>query len=153
MDKDSSSNIKLDSFWPYHAVVLADLVTRHTHSVVKTEANLNISQWRVLAAVADKPGRTAADVTNITPMDKTIVSRAVSSLIDAGLIKKTRTKTDKRRLSLEMTPKGKKKYEKIAARLNETLITTLIDKSEDAQFIKIIQNFSLKMKKISPKRE
>lgn len=153
MDQDGSTNIKLDSFWPYHAVVLADLVTRHTHSLVKAEANLNISQWRVLAAVADKPGRTAAEVTNITPMDKTIVSRAVSSLIEAGLIKKTRTKTDKRRLSLETTSIGQEAYEKIASRLNDTLITTLIDGNEDAEFIKAIQKFSRKMKHISPTQE
>lgn len=153
MNKNSSPSIKLDNFWPYHAVVLADLVTRHTHSVVKAEANLNISQWRVLAAVADKPGRTAADVTNITPMDKTIVSRAVSSLIEADLIKKTRTKTDKRRLSLETTSIGQKIYEKIASRLNETFITTFTNGNEDAELIEIIQKFSQKMKQMSPRKE
>lgn len=153
MDKNASPDIRLDNFWPYHAVVLADLVTRHTHSVVKAEAKLNISQWRVLAAVVDKPGRTAAEVTNITPMDKTIVSRAVSSLIDAGLIKKTRTQTDKRRLALETTSVGQDAYEKIAIRLNEGLILTLVDGHEDGEFIKTIQKFSQKMRQISPKQD
>lgn len=153
MEKDGSPHIKLEGFWPYHAIVLANLVTRHTHSIAKAEANLNISQWRVLAAVADRPGRTAAEVTHVTPMDKTIVSRAVSSLITAGLIKKTPTKTDKRRLSLQTTAIGQKKYEKIAERLNETLITSLVEKNDDAALISLLQNFSQKMKQISPDQE
>jgi len=149
MDKNNQSHIDLESFWPYHAVVLADLVTRHTHGIAKAEAGLNISQWRVLAAVAGKPGRTAAEVTNITPMDKTIVSRAVSSLIEAGLIKKTPTATDKRRLSLDPTKAGQKAYKKIAQRLNDTMTTSLLDLNESTELIRTIKNLSEKMRSIS----
>jgi len=52
MDSSASSPIRLDDFWAYQVVVLADQVSRHTMEVVRTEANLNQSQWRVLAAVA-----------------------------------------------------------------------------------------------------
>ncbi len=148
MNTNAPSHIDLDNFWPYHAVVLADLVSRHTQKIAKAEAGLNISQWRVLAAVADKPGRTAADVTNMTPMDKTIVSRAVSSLIEAGLIKKTPTKTDKRRLSLKTTRSGQKAYVKIAKRLNETMTTLHLDLDENIEFIRLIKNLSTEMRLI-----
>ena len=148
MDTNDLSHIDLDNFWPYHAVVLADLISRHTQRIAKAEAGLNISQWRVLAAVADKPGRTAADVTNITPMDKTIVSRAVKSLIDAGLIKKTPTKTDKRRLSLETTRTGQKAYVTIAKRLNETMTTSLLDLDDSIELISIFKKLSAKMRLI-----
>ena len=149
MDSKDQSHIDLDNFWPYHAVVLADLISRHTHRIAKAEAGLNISQWRVLAAVADKPGRTAAEVTNLTPMDKTIVSRAVSSLIEAGLIKKTPSKTDKRRLSLKTTRSGQKAYVKIAKRLNETLTISLLNSDESLELIGTFKNLSSKMRLIS----
>lgn len=148
MDTNDLSHIDLDNFWPYHAVVLADLISRHTQRIAKAEAGLNISQWRVLAAVADKPGRTAADVTNITPMDKTIVSRAVKSLIDAGLIKKTPTQTDKRRLSLETTQTGQKAYVTIAKRLNETMTTSLLDLDDSIELISVFKKLSAKMRLI-----
>jgi len=106
MDSSASSPIRLDDFWAYQVVVLADQVSRHTMEVVRTEANLNQSQWRVLAAVADKPGRSSAEVTAVTPMDKTIVSRAVASLIKSGLINRTPSQEDKRISALEMTPLG-----------------------------------------------
>ena len=86
MDQSPTTRIKLDNFWAYQVVVLADQVSRYTLDIVRTEADLNQSQWRVLAAIADKPGRSSAEVTSVTPMDKTIVSRAVASLIRNGLI-------------------------------------------------------------------
>ena len=148
MDSNNNSHITLDNFWAYHAVVLADQISRYTYNVVKSEAGLNISQWRVLAAVADKPGRTAADVAAITPMDKTIVSRAVSSLIEAGLIKKKPTKTDKRRLSLQTTKDGLEIYKKIASQLNEKLVTSLLVDQEGQDFIETVKKFTEKMSKI-----
>ena len=96
MDSSPSTHIDLDNFWAYQVVVLADQVSRYTLEVVRTEADLNQSQWRVLAAIADKPGRSSAEVTAVTPMDKTIVSRAVASLIQDGLIKRTPSQADKR---------------------------------------------------------
>jgi len=53
---------KLETYWPYQAVVLADLVSRHTNSILKLHGSLNLSQWRVLAAIANRPGCTSAQV-------------------------------------------------------------------------------------------
>jgi len=150
MIKKGNTHIELDHFWPYQVVVLADQISRYTVSIVKAEAGLNSSQWRVLAAVADKPGRTAAEVTTVTPMDKTIVSRAVNSLIETGLIKKTPTKTDKRRLSLRTTTSGQKIYTKIATHLNETMVESIKGGTTPESFIKTVKEFSRKMAEISP---
>ena len=131
MSKKTPSHIDLDKFWPYHVIVLANQISRHTHRVAKAEAGLNLSQWRVLAAVADKPGRTAAQVAMMTPMDKTIVSRAVNSLIKLGVIKKSATPDDKRRFSLSVTTKGNEIYVKISKQLSKQLIR---------HFLKVVSN-------------
>ncbi|RZV42104.1 MAG: MarR family transcriptional regulator [Acidimicrobiales bacterium] len=151
MTKESLSHIDLDHFWPYQTVVLADQISRYTLDVVRSEAGLNQSQWRVLAAVADRPGRTAAEVTAVTPMDKTIVSRAVHSLIDSGLIQKIPSLDDKRRSSLEMTHLGAKKYRAIAKILNDTLTAPLTDGTTTEQFVEILKQFSAQIKDIPQK--
>ena len=140
--------ITLDDFWPYQAVVLADQISRYTMSVVRVEADLNLSQWRVLAAVAEKSGRSAAEVTALTPMDKTIVSRAVSSLISLGLISKIPDASDKRRSSLSTTDSGRAIYEKVAARLNASLLKTDGTKSPK-EFTQMLKSFSQKMDAIT----
>ncbi|MBC6403753.1 MAG: winged helix-turn-helix transcriptional regulator [Hyphomonadaceae bacterium] len=106
--------IRLDDFWPYQVTVLADMITRHTTELVKTHSDLNLSKWRVLAAIADRPARSAAEVVAMTPMDKGIVSRATASLVQDGLVKKRADPKDRRRSRLYLTVKGKHQYEKVS---------------------------------------
>ena len=142
MTKKSNTQIELDEFWPYQTVVLADQISRYTLRVVRDIAGLNSSQWRVLAAVADKPGRSAAEVTSVTPMDKTIVSRAVASLIKTGMIQKSKSTNDKRSSSLTTTETGLKIYKQISMVLNRTLIDSIEDKRTAANFIQLLKNYS-----------
>lgn len=145
MTRTNTSHIALEDFWPYQAVKLADQISRYTLSVVKAETDLNLSQWRVLAAVAEEPGRTAAQVTAITPMDKTIVSRAVNSLITLGLITKTSDSSDKRRSSLAATSAGQDIYTKVAQHLNSTLMERNDGGYTPEDFTLMLKAFSQKL--------
>jgi len=141
MHIDSPNRIGLDSFWAYQVVALADQISRHTLDVVRTEADLNLSQWRVLAAIADKPGRSSAEVTAVTPMDKTIVSRAVSSLLKLNMIKRTPSAHDKRVAALEMTELGSERYALISTKLRETLNAENLSGADTADFTKSVKHF------------
>ncbi len=145
MSSPNTPPIELDTFWPYQIAVLADQVSRYTRDVARTEAGLNLSQWRVLAAVAERPGRASKDVTAITPMDKTIVSRAVATLIDAGLIEKKTDAADRRLISLHATSSGLKIYAKIANYLNTAMVDAFKDGIPPEDFVQIIKAFSQKM--------
>jgi DNA-binding MarR family transcriptional regulator len=153
MKNSHPTPIELTTFWPYQVAVLADQISRYTLSVAKEMAGLNLSQWRVLAAVAEKPGRSAAEVTAITPMDKTIVSRAVSSLIEAGLIDKAADTHDKRRSQLSPTKPGRNVYDKIAVQLNQTMIEGFKDTPSPEKFIRLLESYSDRMKGLSPQSE
>lgn len=120
---DDAALIKLEAFWPYQAVVLADLVSRHTHALLKARSDLNLSQWRVLAAIGEAPGRSSAEVVAVTPMDKGLVSRAVALLLEAGLIMRRPDPSDKRRASLHLSASGKRAYEQISNDLLNSLST------------------------------
>lgn len=126
--------LKLDAFWPYQAVVLGDLISRHTLKLVKENTDINLSQWRVLAAIADKSGRTSSQVVAITPMDKGIVSRAVASLLDGRYIRKELDPTDKRRAALYLTPKGRELYELISKKQTEVIATFQSNQISDRDF-------------------
>ena len=149
MDDETNAHIELENFWPYQVVVLADQISRHTLGVVREQSGLNLSQWRVLAAVADKPGCSAAQVTTVTPMDKTIVSRAVASLIKTGLIQKSPTKLDKRSHALTATRTGLEVYEKISKELNRKLIFNNHDSISHDNFLKLVKSYSSQMMKIN----
>lgn len=117
MSDQNDPALSLQQYWPYKAAVLGDLVGRHTAQVLKQHGDLNLSQWRVLAAVGEAPGRMAHEVVAITPMDKGIVSRAVKTLIAKGLLHRDVDKQDRRRASLVPTALGQQVYSAIAASL------------------------------------
>ncbi len=106
--------IQLHSFLPYQITVLADLIARRTAEIADRNGGLNLSQWRVMAAIAESPGRTAQDVVSVTPMDKAIVSRAVAALLDTGLLTRRASRTDGRLGHLFLTEDGQSRYSAIA---------------------------------------
>lgn len=103
----------LEQMWQYKISVLADMVARRTIAILQNISDVNLSQWRVMAAIADKPGRSAKEVVAVTPMDKGIVSRAVSRLIDRDLIMRRACEKDGRLSYLFLTQPGMASYDMI----------------------------------------
>lgn len=117
---ETDTPLILEESWVYQVSVLADLAARRVTAVVQEVSGLNLSQWRVIAAVADLPGRTATQVVDVTPMDKGIVSRAVAILVERGLLERQVSKQDGRLSHLFLTGEGKSAYTAIVAALDST---------------------------------
>ncbi|MBV72120.1 MAG: MarR family transcriptional regulator [Myxococcales bacterium] len=122
-DKSTSKGpdiLKLDQFWPYQVTVLADRIARRTSTIVK-QYGLNLSQWRVLAAIAEQPGRTAVEVVTMTPMDKGIVSRATRSMLEKGLVERVASQSDGRVSHLHLTLDGDRLYQVLFPQIKAVL--------------------------------
>lgn len=134
-EKDKSQPehvLKLDQFWPYQVTVLADRIARRTSQIVKVH-NLNLSQWRVLAAIADVPGRTAVEVVTVTPMDKGIVSRATKALLKMGFVRRKASQIDGRVSHLHLTKGGLELYQELIPQIMGVLQEASIGMSEESQ--------------------
>ena len=130
----------LEQEWAYKVTVLADLVYRRVSTTVQQESGLNISQWRVMTAVADKEGRSASQVADMTPMDKGIVSRAVSTLVEKEMLERRASSTDGRLSLLYLTEAGKDLHQKLSHAMAEdgTDGLTLLDDESDTRFIEML---------------
>ncbi len=128
------NTIALDEFLPYLVARLSDKVTKRTAAIAKNVDGLNLSHWRVLAAVAEAPGRTAQDVVAMTPMDKGIVSRAVKTLLNEKLLVRKASQTDGRIGHLHLTAKGERVYAQLAGDIREVeaLMLSALDDDEAA---------------------
>jgi len=113
-------SFELDESWIYKVSVIADRIARRISQIAARVGDLNLSQWRVLAAIGDQDGRTASQVVELTPMDKGIVSRAVASLVAQGYLKREASNRDGRLSHLYMTASGRKIFEAIVAELDAT---------------------------------
>ena len=116
---ESPEKLSLEESWAYKVTLLADLIARNMARAVQNVSGLNLSQWRVLAAIADRPGRTVSEVVAITPMDKGIVSRAVSSLVESGLLERSASQKDGRISFIHLTNAGLKVYELILTEIDQ----------------------------------
>ena len=112
--------LQLDTYWPYLVTVLSDRIARRTSRIVK-DKGLNLSQWRVMAAIADAPGRTSVEVTAITPMDKGIVSRATKALLSLGYVRRQASDSDGRISHLYLTDTGHALYQSLIGEIDTVL--------------------------------
>jgi DNA-binding MarR family transcriptional regulator len=132
--------LRLEQFWPYQVSVLADRIARRTSRIVK-QHDLNLSQWRVLAAIADVPGRTSVELVTITPMDKGIVSRATKALLQMGLVRREASQSDGRMSHLHLTPAGQTLYRELIPQISAVLQLADIGLSQ-AEQARLSENLS-----------
>ena len=111
-DNTAENVLRLADFWPYQITVLSDRIARRTSRSVKEEG-LNLSQWRVMAAIAEAPGRTSVEVVTVTPMDKGLVSRATKALLTMGHVRREASQSDGRLSHLYLTSKGVQLYRRL----------------------------------------
>lgn len=69
-------------------------------------ADLTLTEWRVLRVLAMSPGSSAAVVAKIVMVDKSVASRVLRQLENAGLIATEADRDDRRQSRLHLTAKG-----------------------------------------------
>lgn len=104
--------LELEDFLPYGLSVLTHKMSQ-SFSRHYERFGLSTSQWRVLVAIAEKPGRTAQAVVDMTPMDKGIVSRAVKRLVSVDILRREAAREDGRMSRLYLTAKGEEIYSRV----------------------------------------
>ena len=67
---------------------------------------IGIPEWRVLAVLGEKGPVTANQICTVTYMDRAIVSRAVSDLVNKGYVVRQGDAKDRRRIILHLTKQG-----------------------------------------------
>jgi DNA-binding MarR family transcriptional regulator len=106
--------LALDRFLPYRLSVLSNRVSQDIARLYAERFGLGITQWRILAVLGRYPDLSATEVAERTAMDKVAVSRAVASLLDAGLLRRRAHGADRRRSLLELSARGYRIYDEIA---------------------------------------
>jgi DNA-binding MarR family transcriptional regulator len=81
-----SQNIDVDRYVPGYITVVANAITTSGSQVYLRNFGVGMNEWRVVSYIGMDPGITAQEVSNITKIDKSVISRSVKSLVAAGLV-------------------------------------------------------------------
>lgn len=96
---------------PHRVLLLAKMLDRDTSRHLQESFDLTLAEWRVLAFVGSAGPASAADVGTAFEVDRAEVSRAVARLVQAGLIRRQADTSNRKRLILVMTDRGKTVFE------------------------------------------
>jgi DNA-binding MarR family transcriptional regulator len=69
-------------------------------------ARLSIASWRVLAVLSNNGGLRQTDLAEMTSIDASTLSRLITRLVRAGLVRRTRSRRDSREVAVALTRKA-----------------------------------------------
>ncbi|MFT5709172.1 MAG: DNA-binding MarR family transcriptional regulator [Oceanospirillaceae bacterium] len=136
MSEINKQILTLDGFFPYKLSVSSNKISGLFADIYQDKFALSITQWRIMAILGEFPDSSADDVSNKTQIEKSILSRAISKLLQRKLIQRAFSETDKRRSMLSLTNTGIDVYNEIVplSYEYEKQLLTCFDSTEKAQF-------------------
>jgi DNA-binding MarR family transcriptional regulator len=110
----SHAVLELDRFLPYRLSVLSNRISQDIAGLYGARFELSVTEWRILAVLGRYPDLSATEVAERTAMDKVAVSRAVTSLLASGRLKRRLHGKDRRRSVLQLSARGYRVYDEVA---------------------------------------
>ena len=100
-------HLELGNYLPYliNRVGFA-LVESFTADALKANG-LSIDMWRVLAALSNNGSQRQVDLSGMTSIDASTMSRLVSRLVRMGLVTRSRSETSNREVVVALSGKGR----------------------------------------------
>lgn len=121
--------------------IMRRAVQRHIAIFASLIPDLTPTQFAALAKLCELGQASQNELGRLTSMDVATVKGVVDRLRDRGLVSAKPLISDKRRLILTPTPKGKSLYNKLTAKAREVSQQTLspLSKEESRQLIEILK--------------
>lgn len=107
----------MDSFLPSVIRNLAESITSTMSRNYTGDLQLTVTEWRILLQLASAPSLTATEIVEYTAMEKSKVSRAITSLEQREYVSRNASDDDYRVKALALTPKGRALYGEIVPRV------------------------------------
>jgi DNA-binding MarR family transcriptional regulator len=131
--------IDSNEFTPRLISLLSNSLVWRESSILRARFGLGTNDWRVIAALAVRPGATASEISEFLAMNKAIISKSVGVLTDRGLIVQVEDTGRSRQLFL--TPEGAEMHDAmlpISLRGQEIILADLTDE-EVAQLNQLLR--------------
>ncbi len=109
----SRDDFDLRSFLPYRFSVVTNRISRALAPRYSRAFGISIPEWRVLAVLGNFAPLSSNEICGLTAMDKAKVSRAVTRLVSAGLLRRRVNPNDRRHIMLTLTKKGRTVYQAV----------------------------------------
>src|ERR1700742_4125567 len=100
---------------------------------IELKMGISLAQLFVLQQLAERPSDSLNDLAERTATHQSSVSGVVRRLVERGLVSRTASATDKRRIEIDLTPSGRDLLADAPTTITKQLITGLTHMSGDEQ--------------------
>lgn len=118
----------------YRLLRLVNLLSRPFQERFGTRYDLSLTEWRVMMALAARPGTTATEISDWSGLHVMNVSRSVARLVRQGRVLRAVDPADRRRSLLRLSRRGQTLFALIApsAQAREEMVRTVLSDGEAA---------------------
>ena len=136
--------LNLKEFLPYQLSIVTNRISASFARLYSEKFNISIPEWRVMAVLGQQPGLSADEVCSETEMEKVPVSRAVTKLLNRGLINRDFSGQDRRRSILYLSDSGYGMYTQIVplALAYEMELKAVLTPAEQSQLRMLLEKLS-----------
>lgn len=100
--------LQLDHYLPYLINRVGTALAMHFTQTTLERYGLSILMWRVLVVLSNDGGRRLVDLSEMTSIDLSTLSRMVARLVRLGLVSRKRSPVSEREIEVKLTAKGSK---------------------------------------------
>lgn len=118
-EESEGSKLSLEEFLPYRLSVTTNLVSNLVAAAYRQLFDIDISEWRLIAVLAERSELNQQSLGEATRMDKLTVSRAAVRLAKRGLILRRTSERDRRNQLLSLSDDGQALYDHVAPKALE----------------------------------
>ena len=132
---ETSKKFDLNDYIPCQLAAVTQSITRSLATLFEERFCISLPEWKVLAIIREKPGLSAVAVARLAQMDTVAVSRAVTKLLDRGLVSRELDSEDRRRSVLDLSEAGLELHDQIAPLASELESGLLEDLTDDERLV------------------
>ena len=138
--KTTREILQLERYLPYRLSILSNRISALISETYSAKFALSITEWRIMAVLGEYPGVSADEVSLKTQIEKSILSRAISKLLQRKLLEREFDPADKRRSMLRLTETGLSVYDELVpiSYDYEQQLLTCFNAAESKQFSELI---------------
>jgi DNA-binding MarR family transcriptional regulator len=107
------ATLDLDDYFPYLINRVGMALVASFGAGALGPDRLSIAMWRALVALSDNGGQRLVDLSDMTSIDVSTLSRMVTRLARLGLVTRTRSRKSDREIVVTLTPKGRTKLARL----------------------------------------
>lgn len=111
--KDGFKVLELENYLTYHLVVIANRISRGASALYREQFGVGVVEWRCMVMLALKDGVSAARISEVGGINKSMVSRSLARLEELGYVEDFRGSKSRKPRLLQFTADGKRLYEEM----------------------------------------